>query len=133
MNAPEPRPRTLPTAVYIEDDPLCADLVATALRERFRILPAPDGLTGLDLIERAAPDLVLVDLLLPGLSGFEVIERLRSLPQTAHLPVLVISARIMAGEIARAQALGCGGFIVKPFNIELLRRECLAALPQSAK
>jgi CheY-like chemotaxis protein len=133
MSAPEPRPRTLPTVVYIEDDPLCADLVAAALSARCRILPAADGLTGLNLIERATPDLVLVDLQLPGFSGFEVIERLRARPQTAHLPVLVISARIMAGESARAQALGCRGFIRKPFSTNLLRIECAAALPKSAK
>lgn len=122
--------RPLPTVVYIEDDDPCAELVTDGLRDRCRILRAPDGLAGLTLVERITPALVLVDLSLPALSGFEVIERLRANPQTADIPVLAISARIMAGEEARAQKLGCRGFVKKPFRLATLRREVDTALTQ---
>jgi CheY-like chemotaxis protein len=123
----------LPTVVYIEDDDLCAELVSDGLGERCRILRASDGLAGLELAERILPALVLVDLHLPALTGFEVIERLRANPQTTDIPVLAISARIMAGEEARALALGCRGFVAKPFRLTRLRQEVDAALAPPKK
>jgi len=130
---PPEKNRDLPTVVYIEDDDPCAELVNDALQERCRVLRVADGLAGLALVERIKPALVLVDLHLPSLSGFEVIERLRATPGTADIPVLAISARIMAGEAARAQALGCRGFVEKPFGLETLRREVDAALGNTAE
>ncbi len=122
----------LPTVVYIEDDDRCAALVTDSLEGRCRVLHASDGLAGLALAERVSPALILVDLHLPGLSGFEVIERLRTNPVTADIPRLAISARIMAGEAARAQSLGCRGFVEKPFRLATLRDALEAALaPQN--
>ncbi len=126
-------PASLPTVVYIEDDDLCADLVRDALEDRCRILLASDGLTGLELVERMHPSLVLVDIHLPALSGFEVIERLHANPQTSDIPVLAISARIMAGEPARSRALGCTGFVQKPFRLATLRREVAHALTEASQ
>lgn len=123
----------LPAVVYIEDDDLCAELVKDGLVDRCRILRARDGLAGLELARRIVPALVLVDLHLPALSGFEVIERLRADPRTVDIPVLAISARIMAGEGARAQTLGCRGFVEKPFRLATLRRAVDSALAKEPK
>jgi len=119
---------SLPTVVYIEDDALCAELVSDGLAEICRILRAADGLAGLDLVEKVLPALVLVDLHLPALSGFDVIERLRTNSQTSDIPVLAISARIMAGEEARVLAMGCRDFVAKPFRLATLRRKVTTAL-----
>ena len=126
----EPRPAgdPQPTIVYIEDDPGCADLVRDALRELCEVLSAPDGPRGLDLVAATRPALVLVDLHLPTLTGFQVIEHLRSKPETASLPVVAISARVMHQERERALALGCRGFVAKPFRLDELREEIRAAL-----
>jgi len=133
MNGAPDDIRALPTVVYIEDDDPCADLVTDGLRDQCRILRASDGLAGLALVERIIPALVLVDVRLPALSGFEVIERLRANPPTTDIPVLAISARIMAGEEARAKKLGCRGFVRKPFRLATLRREVDAALAEAPR
>lgn len=133
MTDPAGKDRPLPTVVYIEDDAPCAALVKDALRSRCRLLHVTDGLAGLALAERIVPDLVLVDLHLPSLSGFEVIARLRATPGTADIPLLAISARIMAGEGARALELGCSGFIKKPFYLKDLRQEVDSALGAKPK
>ena len=133
MTDPAGKDSPLPTVVYIEDDAPCAELVKDALRSRCRLLHVTDGLAGLALAERIVPDLVLVDLHLPSLSGFEVIARLRATPGTADIPLLAISARIMAGEGARALELGCSGFIKKPFHLKDLRQEVDSALGAKPK
>lgn len=119
---------TLPTVVYIEDDAPCAELVTDALRSRCRILHASNAVAGMALAERVLPELILMDLHLPDLSGFEVMAKLRANPDTAHIPMLAISARIMGGEPARAKALGCSGFVKKPFRLATLREAVYAAL-----
>ena len=133
MTDPAEKNSPLPTVVYIEDNDPCAELVKDALRSRCRLLHVTDGLAGLALAERVVPDLVLVDLHLPSLSGFEVIARLRATPGTADIPLLAISARIMAGEEARALELGCCGFVKKPFHLKDLRQEVDAALGAKPK
>lgn len=133
MTDPAEKNSPLPTVVYIEDDAPCAELVRDALRSRCRVLHVADGLAGLALAERVVPALILVDLHLPSLSGFEVIARLRATSETADIPLLAISARIMAGEGARALELGCCGFIKKPFHLINLRQEVDAALGASLK
>lgn len=119
---------TLPTIVYIEDDAPCAELVTAALKKRCRVLHASNGVAGLGLAERVHPALVLVDLHLPGLSGFEVMAKLRANPDTAAIPLLAISARVMGGEPVRAAAMGCRGFVKKPFRLDTLREAVDAAL-----
>ena len=117
-----------PTIVYIEDDPQCADVVRDALRKQCEVLCAADGPRGLDLVTAVRPALVLVDLHLPTLTGFQVIEHLRANPETAAVPVVAISARVMHHERDRALGLGCRDFVAKPFELDRLRRVIETAL-----
>lgn len=123
MSALKSDAHMVPSLVYIEDDPLCADLVREALIGRFTVRWARDGLEGLRQIESAPPALILVDLQLPTLSGFDVIEQLRQSPDHAGIPVIAISARVMHDEIAKAEAFGCCDFIGKPFELATLRQK----------
>ena len=113
--------------VYIEDNPANLDLVARVLEStgRYRVIGALDGTTGLDAIAREKPALVLVDLDVPEINGFEIARRLKSSPSPdlARTPIAVVTANIMAGERQAALDAGCASFIEKPFDIHEFRRE----------
>jgi len=107
----EPGERTI---VVIEDDPNIADLVNLYLREAgFRVLLADTGQRGLDLVDQHRPALVVLDIGLPDLDGFEVCRRIRA---TSALPVLFLTAR--DGEIDRVLGLelGADDYVTKPFS-----------------
>ena len=122
--------------VYIEDNPANLSLVVRVLEStgRFKVAGAPDGEAGLALIEEEVPDVVLVDLDIPGVNGFEVTRQIRasSNPAVASLPVAAVSANVMQGERAASLEAGCTVFIEKPFDIRVFRQQVadLAGLSQ---
>ena len=80
--------------VCIEDEPEMIDLVRLILsREGFEVVGAPGGIEGLNIIEDLQPDLVLLDLMMPDMDGWEVYQRMKSNPNTSHIPVIVVTAR----------------------------------------
>lgn len=102
------------TLVIVEDDPSIADLLDLYLRENgFRVLQASTGERGLELIQQHRPALVLLDIGLPGIDGFEVCRRVRA---TSNVPVLFLTAR--DGEIDRILGLelGADDYVTKPFS-----------------
>jgi DNA-binding response OmpR family regulator len=102
------------TVVVVEDDPAIADLVDLYLRDAgFRVLQAPSGERGLELVATQHPVLAVLDIGLPGIDGFEVCRRIRA---TSSLPILFLSAR--DGEIDRVLGLelGADDYLVKPFS-----------------
>jgi CheY-like chemotaxis protein len=113
--------------VYIEDNPANLSLVVRVLEAtgRYRVLGAPDGEAGLELIEREVPALVLVDLDIPGVNGFEVTRQIRAStnPLVACIPVAAVSAHVMEGERAASLEAGCEVFISKPFDIHVFRQQ----------
>jgi CheY-like chemotaxis protein len=80
----------------------------------FRVQTACDGREAIDKARRINPDLVLMDLSLPGIDGWEATRLLKSDPATAHLLIVALSAHALAPEGERARAAGCDGFIAKP-------------------
>ena len=80
----------------------------------FRVLTACDGREAIEQARSAQPDLILMDLSLPGIDGWEATRLLKSDPVTHHLPVVALSAHAMATEGNRAREAGCDGFIAKP-------------------
>ncbi|WP_229518873.1 ATP-binding protein [Massilia rhizosphaerae] len=113
--APE-RPATV---LYIEDNPANLKLVQEIVRFRadLRLVSAPDGHFGLSLARSQKPDIILMDLNLPGLSGFEVLAQLRREPETARIPVIAVSANAMRADIERALAAGFARYLTKPIDI----------------
>lgn len=100
--------------LHIEDDPRNRLLVRKLLSaEGLEVVDAPDGLTGVRLALSQSPDLVLVDLNIPGLDGYEVTLRLRSEPSLVGVPIVAITAE---GDRDTSAAVGCDGFVQKPID-----------------
>ena len=103
--------------LVVEDEPDISKLVSYNLtQERFRVLTAEDGEQALRMIQREKPNLVVLDLMLPGLSGIELCRMLRERPETAKLPILMLTAK--AGEADRIVGLemGADDYLAKPFS-----------------
>jgi CheY-like chemotaxis protein len=117
------------TIVYIEDNLSNLKLVQRLMVRRpgVKLISAWRGIVGLDLIRKSRPDLVLLDLHLPDISGQEILALLQADPATSSIPVIVISADATPGEIARAQAAGAKDYLTKPFEVrqflEIVDRE----------
>lgn len=102
------------TILVIEDEAGIVELVQLHLEEAgFRVLAAGDGLTGLGLHARERPDLVVLDLLLPGVDGLEVCQRIH---QVAPTPVLMLTARRLESDRVRGLDLGADDYLTKPFS-----------------
>jgi CheY-like chemotaxis protein len=93
------------------------------------VIVAADGARGVDAARRERPDLVLMDLSLPVLDGWEATRRLKQAPETRPLPVIALSAHAMAGERERALAAGCDDFDTKPVDLDRLLTKIRAHLP----
>jgi len=85
-----------------------------------RLVEAVTGEEAIELAPRERPDLVLLDIRLPGIQGYEVLERLRALPETRDLPVVAVSSGAFEQDIRRARAAGFDDYIVKPVNLQKL-------------
>jgi signal transduction histidine kinase/ActR/RegA family two-component response regulator len=107
------------TMLYIEDNLSNLKLIERVLLGRpVRVLAAMQGPLGLDLAREHAPDIVLVDLHLPGMDGEEVLARLRQEPRTATTPVIVLSADATPGRIERLLASGAEAYLTKPLDVD---------------
>ena len=119
--------------LVIEDDPIALRLVQYTLdHEGYQVLTAPNGLEGLKKAREEEPALVVLDVMLPGIDGFEICHRLRADPQTAHLPVLMLSAK--AQEIDRAMGLkvGANDYLSKPASPSEIVRKIKSLLAQTS-
>jgi CheY-like chemotaxis protein len=110
----------LPRVLYVEDSPQNRDVVRRYLRGVFEVLEAEDGEHGLALIESERPDLVIMDLSLPRVDGFEAITRMRAHPDMKKIPVLVLTAHASREDEARAKAVGGDAFLTKPVERDTL-------------
>ena len=104
--------------VYIEDEPEMIDLVALILNRRgFEVLGANGGIEGLELVKRELPDLVLLDLMMPDMDGWDVYQQMKSDENTRHIPVIVVTAKaqsidkVLGLHIAKVE-----DYIAKPFS-----------------
>ena len=102
------------SVLVVEDDRFLRRACEVSLRQRgFTVLTAPDGEAALELIRAELPGLVLLDLLMPRMSGLELLRRLRSEERTRALPVLVISNSSREQDVAELERLGITGYLVK--------------------
>ncbi len=101
--------------LLIEDDPSSVRLVSYTLeQEGYEVLTATNGLEGLKKVREEAPDLLVLDVMLPGLDGFEVCRRLRADEQTAGLPVLMLSAKAQEIDKTTGLKVGADDYLAKP-------------------
>ncbi len=108
------------TILYVEDNSANLELVKQILSEfaHIEILSTPDGKIGLDLAKAHIPDLILLDINLPGISGIEVVKFLKNFEETRNIPVIAISANAMESDIQRALGEGFDAYITKPIRVK---------------
>lgn len=107
------------TILYIEDNPANLDLVENILKKRegYELISAHNAELGLDLACAHNPDIILLDINLPGMNGHETLKQLQSMKETQDTPVLAVSANAMAGDIQKGLDAGFAEYITKPINI----------------
>ena len=118
------------TVLHIEDHAANLSLVERVFetRDDLRLLAETDGRSGLARARAEQPDLILLDLHLPDLSGDEVMRRLHTGPRTSGIPVVIISADATPGQIERLRGLGVRDYVTKPFRIDALLQAIDTAL-----
>jgi DNA-binding response OmpR family regulator len=107
--------------LVVDDDRDVAQSIELALRRRdFRVTLAHSGVEALKTLRRYRPDLVILDVLMPGMSGFDVCRRLRADPNTVHLPIVFLTARGQEQDRIEGLRAGADDYLGKPFNLEEL-------------
>ena len=107
--------------LVVEDNAMSRDMLCRRLQRRgYRVTTAEDGAQALERVRAELPDLVLMDLSLPVIDGWEVTRQLKLDPRTAHIPILALTAHAMAGDEQGALAAGCDGYDTKPIDLARL-------------
>jgi signal transduction histidine kinase/ActR/RegA family two-component response regulator len=121
------------TVLYVEDNPANLELVAQLIARRpdLRMLSAPDASLGIHYARTCLPQVILMDINLPGMSGLEAMEVLRADPATAHIPIIALSANAVPRDIERALAAGFFNYITKPIVVGKFMLALETALLQS--
>jgi two-component system phosphate regulon response regulator PhoB len=117
------------TVLVVDDEQDILDLVRFRLEhDGYRVLTASDGQTGLALARTERPDLCILDVMMPKLSGLEVLAQLRTDPATADARVILLTARGQDADVDRGFELGADDYVTKPFSPKELRRRVQAQL-----
>ena len=120
--------------LYVEDNEDNVYMLRGRLtRAGFTVVVAPDGEQGVAMAASEAPDLIVMDLSLPGLDGWEATRRLKAGPDTRAIPVIALSAHAMEGERAKALAAGCDDYDTKPVDLPRLLEKIRALLAKGAQ
>jgi CheY-like chemotaxis protein len=107
--------------LVIEDDEMNLDMITQRLELRgYRVLGAVDGFEGINLAREEAPDLILMDVNLPEIDGWEVTRRLKAEPATRHIPVVALTAHAMVNDRDKALQAGCDDYETKPVDFQRL-------------
>jgi CheY-like chemotaxis protein len=117
--------------LYVEDNDDNVYVVKNRLtRVGYTVLVAVDGERGLAMAAADPPDLILMDLSLPGIDGWEATRRLKAVPETREIPIIALSAHAMAGDREKALEAGCDDYDTKPIDFVRLRTKIEALLPK---
>ena len=118
------------TVLYVEDNPASLELVEQliALRADLNLITATDGNSGVQFAHAYLPDVILMDINLPGISGLEAMRVLRADPSTAHIPIIALSANALPGDISSAIGSGFFSYLTKPINLSQFMNSLNAAL-----
>lgn len=111
----------MPTILIVEDNELNRDMLTRRLERRgYEMFTAANGAEGLDVARRALPNLILMDMSLPVMDGWEATKRLKSASETADIPILALTAHAMSGDRERALEAGCDEYDTKPVEFPRL-------------
>lgn len=118
-----------PKILYIDDDPFNRSLVNRLLTNYdFEVIEAATGLEGITIARQDPPNLILMDINMPGLDGHETTTRMRSIPLLRHVPIIAVTARTTSGERELAIAAGCDGYITKPIDVDRFPQQIISYL-----
>ena len=107
--------------LYVEDDVPSRMLVKQVLTfAGYKVFEAEDGMAGIRVAQEAKPDLILMDVNMPGLDGHEAATKIKSLPGMSDLPIIAVTANVMEGDRERALTAGCDGYLAKPIDVDAL-------------
>ena len=122
----------MPRILIVDDNEMNRDILSRRLeRKGFQVVMAFDGAQCLSMAGSESPDLILMDLSLPVLDGWEATRQLKASPATQQIPVLALTAHAMSGDRERALAAGCDDFDTKPINLDRLLAKIQALLGQA--
>jgi two-component system, cell cycle response regulator DivK len=115
------------TVLYVEDNEFNRKIVRQLLSvTTYRLLEATDGEQGVAMALESVPDLVLMDIQLPKLSGLDATRRIRQDPRTAHVPIIVVTSFALSGDDQKALEAGASAYLAKPYSprqmLELIRK-----------
>ena len=106
--------------LVVEDVELNIDLLVQLLEEEYEVLIARDGAAGIEMAEQEHPDLILMDLSLPVIDGWEATRSIKANRELEHIPIIALTAHAMKGDEEKARACGCDGYLAKPLDEDLL-------------
>jgi signal transduction histidine kinase len=110
-----------PKILYVEDNLMNRMLVRRLLEAHgYTVLEAEDGLSGIRMAQEEAPDLILMDINIPGMDGFEATTKLKSIEDLKDIPIVALTAKVMDGDREMALTVGCDGYIPKPIDVDTL-------------
>jgi CheY-like chemotaxis protein len=119
----------MPRILLVEDNEMNRDMLSRRLQKKgYDVLIAPDGEAGIHLAASERPDLILMDMSLPVIDGWEATRRIKGQPQTAAIPVIALTAHVMEGDRDRAFEAGCDDYDAKPIDLERLLGKMQALL-----
>ena len=111
----------MPKILLVEDNEMNRDMLSRRLlKQGFEMVIAMDGEQAVDLARSEAPDLILMDISLPGLDGWEATRLLKAMPETRSIPIIALTAHAMAGDREKSLAAGCNDYDTKPIDFRRL-------------
>ena len=124
----------MPKILLIEDNEMNRDMLSRRLvRKGFQVEMAVDGRAGVEMGRAGKYDLILMDMSLPEVDGWEATRQLRAAPETAAVPIIALTAHAMAGDRDKALAAGCNDYDTKPIELDRLLDKMAALLPAAPK
>ncbi len=115
--------------LVVDDDPSVRELIRVTLRD-YEVIECVNGLEALEKVEIEKPDLILLDVMMPKMNGFEVIRELRSSPSTVEVPILLLTARGDRSTLKRSQEEGVVTYFTKPFSPRALAQKVESVLAE---
>jgi CheY-like chemotaxis protein len=123
----------MPKILLVEDNEMNRDMLSRRLlKAGFEMVIAVDGEQAIDLARSEAPDLILMDISLPGLDGWEATRRLKAMPETRSIPIIALTAHAMAGDREKSLAAGCNDYDTKPIDFRRLVQKIHGFLSKEA-
>lgn len=108
------------TILIIDDMPTILEHTRQILKNNFKVIPATSGIGALEIMEKVKPDLVLLDLNMPDMDGFETINRMKKNPDTSDIPIIIATTDLTLASEAKAYKCGAEDFLRKPFTVPAL-------------